>query len=175
VEYLEDSFPEPALRPATLIETARARQIARFAELYVVNRILWGGAGTKVPLATMMPISGGKAPVERDDAEVTREAAAILHALTNIERLVAPGAIFALGDGLTIADGALLPYLSFARYAADYLGIAELRSSRLLGEYLDGIAAVPGAFATTYNELQDAMAARRAEVIEKFGPLAVRR
>lgn len=170
VEYLEDAFSHAALRPSHALDAARARQIAGIAELYVINRILWGGPGTRASLGAMMPISVGKAPLARDDAEIEREAGAIAHALTNIERLMEDAGPFALGHAPSTADGALIPYLAFARYAADYLAIETLGRSRLLGEYLDGATKAHPVFERSLREIDEAMTTRRAEVEEKFGP-----
>lgn len=171
VEFLEDAFRDRPLRPPEPLRAARARQIASIAELYIINRILWGGPGTRTPLAAMMPISGGRAPAPRDAQEVEREAAALGSALANIAGLLDASGPFALGRAPGVADGALVPYLSFARYAADYLDIAALRSDWMLNDFLEQATAADPELGRVRAGLIEAMSARRAEVAGKFGPL----
>lgn len=106
VEYLEDRYPSPPLRPAAPEERARARLLARLADEYLAPPLkeLFGAAKA----------GGGpeRAAAHRDAAD---------RALAHIERNLGGGthaAAYAVGDRLTMADCALAPLLFFAARAA---------------------------------------------------------
>ncbi len=100
VEYLEDRFPDPPLRPAAPDERARARLLARFADEYLAPPL-------KELFETAKAGAGaGSAPRE-----------AVERALGHIDRTL-NGGTHALGGRLTTADCALAPLLFFAARAA---------------------------------------------------------
>jgi glutathione S-transferase len=102
VEYLEDRFPAPPLRPAAPEPRARARLLARLADEHLAP-----------PLKQLFEIA--KAGGGPDSAAAPR--AAVDRALAHIERNLAGGS-HALGDALTTADCALVPLLFFVARSA---------------------------------------------------------
>jgi glutathione S-transferase len=98
-EYLEDAFPEPALRPADPLARARVRLISRFHDLYLIPplEVLWGQLNPKT----------------RDTKLVDEKLSETAMRLDQLE-LIAPGTSYAAGNELTLADCALAPYLFFA-------------------------------------------------------------
>jgi len=97
VEYLEDAFPTPSLRPADPADLARARLFFRLPDIYAENapRILLGM----------------RDPARRDPAVVEKSMAALHRALSYIDHFIDPGP-WAVGDAPSIADSALVPVLN---------------------------------------------------------------
>ncbi len=102
VEYLEDRFPSPPLRPEAPAERARARLLARIVDEYLA-----------APLKQLFEVA--KAGGGPDKAAAQREA--VEAALGHIARHLA-GGTHALGDRLTTADCALVPLLFFVARSA---------------------------------------------------------
>lgn len=105
VEYLEDRFPSPPLRPAAPEERARARLLARLADEHLAP-----------PLKELF-----EAAKAGSAAAAAAPRAAVERALGHIERHLGGGthaAAYAVGDRLTTADCALVPLLYFAARAA---------------------------------------------------------
>ncbi|MBA3810342.1 MAG: glutathione S-transferase family protein [Caulobacteraceae bacterium] len=98
VEYLEDAYPQRPLRPATPEGKARARLIARVAELYVMTQGL--------------TLFGQMNPAARDQAVVDDAFGKIDEALVHLNHVMGPGPYAVEGD-LTTADCALVPLLFF--------------------------------------------------------------
>ena len=104
VEYLEDRFPDPPLRPAAPEERARARLLARFADEYLAP-----------PLKDLFEAAKAGAGAQ------AAPRAAVERALGHIARALGGGthaAAYAVGSRLTTADCALVPLLFFAARAA---------------------------------------------------------
>lgn len=119
VEYLEQAYPEPALLPTEAWDRARARLIARAAELYVLR-----------PLFGLFPHLA--AP---DDAAVNQLFAEIGQGLTAIEALLGDGA-YAWGERPTLADCALAPSLFWVNQsAAMFERPSPLEAHRRLAAY----------------------------------------
>jgi glutathione S-transferase len=97
IEYLEDAFPEPALLPAGAEDRAKARLIARAAELYVQGPI--------GKLYSQMD------PATRDQAVVDPVLDEIRKGLEYINVFLSGGR-FAVGDAFSKADCVLVPTLS---------------------------------------------------------------
>jgi len=94
VEYLEDAFPSPPLRPTGAADRARVRLITQIAENYVTT--------------AMMPLFGLLDAKHRDHAAISAQFAKFDEALGQLEPLLAPGR-YAFGDRLTTADAWLTP------------------------------------------------------------------
>jgi len=145
VEYLEDRFPVPALRPVSPEERARARLLARVADLYLAD-----------PLKQLFEIAKGTAPADR--APATLEA--VGRALAALDRSFAGGA-YAAGDGLTTADCALVPLLFFVARSAPLFPTPPLAPYPRLAAYWRGIAGDPVA-ERVLGELEAAQVRRAA-------------
>ena len=108
IEYLEDAFPTPSLRPDRLEDLARARLFLRIPDIQFLNapRILFGM----------------RAPEDRKADLVDPAMANIERALDNIGQFLDPDAgPWAIGGKVSIADCALVPVLNvIARLAATY-------------------------------------------------------
>lgn len=99
VEYLEDAYPEPALRPHGAEGRAKVRLIARVAELYVMEpvRALFGQLD---PTKT------------RDPAVVEAGLARLTEGLGHLADVMVEGP-YAAGDKFTTADCEVTPVLFF--------------------------------------------------------------
>jgi glutathione S-transferase len=102
VEYLEDAYPEPSLRPRSPKDLAHVRFITQIAEQYVMTSIL--------------PLFGLFDTKNRDEAAIAAQLAKLDGALKHLNGLLRPGG-YAVGDRLTTADTWLMP----VRYALDGL------------------------------------------------------
>jgi maleylpyruvate isomerase len=96
LEYLEDAYPEPSLRPASAEDKARARLLARIGELYV------GAPGGG--------LFGQMNPATRDPAVVEAQFTKLHEGLTWLDHHLGDGD-YAVGDSLTTADCSLVPTL----------------------------------------------------------------
>jgi glutathione S-transferase len=115
VEYLEDAFPEPALRPHGAEAAARVRLIARVAEIYV--------KGPLFALFAQLDPNGG-----RDGATVEAGLAKLSEGISNLERLMPEGQ-YAAGDRFTTADCELTPVCFFLNVVLGGLGRLDLLTS----------------------------------------------
>jgi glutathione S-transferase len=100
-EYLEDTFPEPSLRPADPWDRAQARLIARLCDIYLVMAM--------VPLFN----ASGRSRRHWDWSRIDAALAEVETALAYIEHYLGEGGYAAAGQ-LTHADGALAPQLMLA-------------------------------------------------------------
>lgn len=96
VEYLEDRFPGPALLPRAPEARARARLIARMAEVYV--------------LPALHPLFDQFFAEQRDPARVEAGVTGSRKALDQLERFVAADG-WAAGPDFSLADCALVPVM----------------------------------------------------------------
>jgi glutathione S-transferase len=146
VEYLEDKFPAPALRPETAEGCASARLLARIADEHLA-----------APLKQLFEFAkGGESS---NEAAATRTA--VDAALGLIERNLAGGS-HAVGGRLTGADCALVPLLYFAARAAHlFPGAAPFAPHPRLAAYWRSIARDPVA-ARVLAELEAAQIRRAA-------------
>jgi len=94
VEYLEDAYPEPSLRPKYPKELARVRFITHVAEHYVLPNVygLFYAIDTK----------------HRDEHAISAHLAKLERSLDQLNDLLQPGA-YAFGDRVTTADIWLTP------------------------------------------------------------------
>ncbi len=96
VEYLEDRFPTPALRPEGAEARARMRLLTRIGDLYL--------------MPAMGKLFGQIDPGTRDAAVVDAGVIEIGKALDHVERWLAPDH-WAVGDAWSLADCSLIPQL----------------------------------------------------------------
>jgi len=146
VEYLEDRFPEPPLRPRSPEDRARARVLARFADLHLAES-----------LKQLFEVAKGTAPPERTD-----EIRGAVSAALGLIDCYLGGGPYAVGAALTTADCALVPLLFFAaRSAPLFPGGDPFVSHARLAAYWRGIAPDPVA-ARALAELESAQIRRAA-------------
>jgi glutathione S-transferase len=119
VEYLEDRFPTPPLRPDGTNQRAVARIIARLCDLHLAPALKLLFEATK---------HAG------DAAEASRLGAEIRVHLATIERYLGDGGL-AVGDRLTTADCALAPLLFFVERCEDMTPQLPLIGSPVLAGY----------------------------------------
>lgn len=103
VEYLEDAYPIRPLRPAGAENAARARLVARIADLYLAPGLA--------------PLFLNADPSSRDDAAVDQGFGTVAKALTDIEGFLDEAGPWALGSQPTTADCALTPVFWFVAWA----------------------------------------------------------
>jgi len=97
-EYLEDVFPSPALRPADAWQRAQVRLLTRLSDIYLVMAM--------VPLFNMIG-----SPESDENRSVVRTAVQrITEALSFLDFYIGADG-YAVGQALTLADGALAPML----------------------------------------------------------------
>ena len=97
LEYLEDAFPEPSLRPADIAQLARARLFMRLPDLYFQN-------APRTLLGMRDPASRKPEVVEEAFSHLNRALGYIDHYLD--------GGPWAVGGQASIADSALIPVLN---------------------------------------------------------------
>ena len=100
-EYLEDTFPEPSLRPADAWGRAQARLLARICDFYLVMAM--------VPLFN----ASGTSRRHWDAGRITAALQGVETALGYLEVHIG-GQGFAVGAKLSHADGAIIPQLVLA-------------------------------------------------------------
>jgi glutathione S-transferase len=111
VEFLEDTFPEKPLRPASAKERAQARLVSRVAELYVM--------GSSTPLFSQMD------PSTRDQAVVDATAAKIKEGVGHLNAVMGDGP-YAAGPKFTTADCWLIPQLFMLNVMQAMFGLGDL-------------------------------------------------
>ncbi|MBI1182158.1 MAG: hypothetical protein GC201_16570 [Alphaproteobacteria bacterium] len=109
-EYLEDTRPEPALRPADPAARARSRLVNRVADLYVMG--------------AMFPLFPQLNPATRDKAAAEAGVAALRAGLGWLDGFM-EGEEFAVGGAMTMADCAVPPILFFVHYVMSHFGDHE--------------------------------------------------
>jgi glutathione S-transferase len=115
-EYLEDQFPVPSLRGSTAIQTARARLIARAIDLYLVPALR--------PLRAALS-SGNREGIPNARTELV----AVLDQIEALLALEPSASAYAVGEGLTLADCALLPIMFYVeRFTAELIPDFSRRS-----------------------------------------------
>jgi glutathione S-transferase len=144
VEYLEDAFPNPPLRPAAAADRARVRLVTQVAELYVTG--------------AMMPLFELHDTPTRDEAAIAVQLKKFDAALAQLERLLVPGR-YAFGDRMTTADAWLMPM----RYAiGGLMGFAGL--PHLIDAYpaiagYDAVARADPHLGRVWAEMEDGLKA----------------
>ncbi|MBP6819080.1 MAG: glutathione S-transferase family protein [Ferrovibrio sp.] len=120
LEYLEDKFPEPSLRPEAAEARARMRLLMQVGDLY-----LFAAIGKLFRQAN---------PAKRDAEAVAKADAEMRRALGLVENWLGPGP-FAVGDAYTLADCSLLPVLFFAALMAEHIGLESCFATPRLAAY----------------------------------------
>ncbi len=103
VEYLEDQYPVRPLRPAGAENAARARLVARIADLYLAPGLA--------------PLFLNADPSKRDDAAVDQGFKTVAKALDDIEGFLDETGPWAIGTQPSTADCALTPVFWFIAWA----------------------------------------------------------
>ena len=149
-EYLEDTYPEPSLRPADPWARARMRLLSRICDFYVVMAM--------VPLFTL----AGRSRRHWDPAVVVAATAALAEALAYLEEFIGKDG-YAVGGSLTQADGAIAPQLVLANeWIPALFGTPKpLESLPKLTDYWRAIQTDPLA-ARLIAETRDAIAEQQA-------------
>lgn len=93
VEYLDDAYPEPPLRPRSATDRARARLVTQVGETYVMN--------------AMMPLFFLFDAKEKDQHAIDAQLAKLDEALGRLDPMLQGR--YAVGDSLGIADVWLTP------------------------------------------------------------------
>ncbi len=120
IEYIEDAYPKPVLRPRKPEDRAQVRLISRVTDVYLVP--------------AMSKIFGLLAPT-RDPAAVAVAIEDVNKALTHLERL-ASGKKHIAGNKFTVADCTLTPILYFITRLTGVLGVkAILKPYKNLTKY----------------------------------------
>ena len=144
VEFLEDAFPTPALKPADPAGRAKVRLLTRICDLYVSPALS--------PLFFML------APDKRDAARIeeafTRQADAF-----RVLEAVMDGDGFAHGDALTQADCALAPVLFFLQAIVPVYGRTPFEGADKTRAYFQAISS-HAHVAPAIGELTDALKTR---------------
>ena len=114
-EYLEDRFPEPALRPADPAARARMRLLVHFTDLYLVP-----------PLVALF---GQVNPAQRDATVVAARLEELRPRYDQLAGFFGPGP-YAMGAELSLADCALFPLFFFATRLHPMLGDKDPAAER---------------------------------------------
>lgn len=110
VEYIEDAYPKPILRPKKADERAQVRLISRVNDIYLVP--------------AMSKCFGLMAPT-RDPAAVASAIVDVNKALTILETYIT-GKKHAAGNKFTVADCAVTPILFFVTKLSGVLGVKTI-------------------------------------------------
>jgi glutathione S-transferase len=131
VEFLEDSFPHRALRPARPTDIARSRLLARIVDLYLLT-----------PGQLLIPQFDPRA---RDQLTVDDCLTKLDSGLAHLENFMSDDR-YAVGETLTTADCALVPMLFYLAVFAQVFGKPDLlaRFPRI-ARYWAAIQAEPSA------------------------------
>lgn len=110
LEYLESCFPEPALLPQTLVDSAGVRLISRIADQYIMAAVV----------ALLPHLSKRRRIQEVVDLQLS----VLEKGLSSLNHFL-PEFGFAVGDQLTLADCTLVPILVFAEKYLPFFGANE--------------------------------------------------
>jgi glutathione S-transferase len=147
VEYLEDAFPEPSLRPDTAENLARVRLITQVADLYVMQALM--------PLFSLFDAK------KKDKDAIAAQLAKLEEGLTHLEAMLLAGE-FAFPGQLTTADVWLTP----VRFSLDGLmGFARLPhlldKHKIIASYAD-TARNDAALGRVWDEMTEGLEAMMA-------------
>lgn len=145
VEYLDDRFPTPSLRPADPLARARMRALSRFADLYLAT-----------PLGALF---GQMNPATCDAKLVSEKLAELDLRLDQLESLVVAGP-YAAGPELTLADCALCPVFFFLTRVMPLVGGKPPLEGRPRLASVGATTARHPAVAKVLDEMSTAMAER---------------
>jgi glutathione S-transferase len=111
LEYLEDAFPTPSLRPIDLQDLARARLFLRLPDFHI--------------LPSVLTLRAMRDPAKRDREVVKTQFEAIDRGLSYVERYLS-GDPWAVGDRASIADCALVPVINVVNLIGSSFGQPDL-------------------------------------------------
>jgi glutathione S-transferase len=111
VEYLEDAYPEPSLRPRSAKDIARVRFITQVAETYVMQAI--------------SPLFGLFDAKTRDEAAIGAQLAKLDGALGQLESLLQAGT-YVFGNRLTTGDLWMTPLRYMLEGLTSFSGRTDL-------------------------------------------------
>lgn len=114
-EYIEDTVPEPTLRPATPADRAKARLIACTVDLYVFG--------------VFTPLFANLGRKNRDQAVVDATLAEVAAGLDYVESFLSDEK-FAAGSHISAADCALIPVLFYVMRFLPMVGVTEPLGAR---------------------------------------------
>jgi len=97
IEYLEDAYPTPSLRPEAPKDRARARMLARIPDFHIAP---------SVPA-----LFAQRDPATRDEAAVTALLGTLNRGLGYLEHFLGGGR-YAVGDSPSLADCSIVPMLA---------------------------------------------------------------
>lgn len=147
LEYFADVFPNHGLRPDGAAAAARARLLARVYEQYV-QAPSWGA------------LFGQAFAQTRDHATIDAAYTRIHDGLAHLEHFL-PGDRYAVGDRLTTADCALVPFCFFQDLLLRTLGKDDpTRRRPKLAAYLDRVHE-DEAVQRTLTEIREGLASSR--------------
>jgi glutathione S-transferase len=115
LEYLEDRFPDPALRPELPEARARMRLLSRIGDLYL--------------MPPMGRLFGQTRPETRDASVVDAAMTEVGQALDFIEHFIAPDG-WSASEGCSLADCTLVPLLFLLTRLLPGFGLTEPLASR---------------------------------------------
>lgn len=150
LEYLADKFPAANLLPQNIEQAARARLLARMADLYL------GPPGGK--------LFGQLNPEKRDQAVVDAALADQRKAIGLVERFLDGQGGWAIGGQFSLADCGLLPTLFYAEFLGSLVGAPDVLRGGKIGGYWTAAsqdAAVAKVLGEMKTDAQKMMAARR--------------
>lgn len=147
VEYLEDAFPDPALRPQGAEAAARVRLISRVAEIYV-----------KAPVFALFPMLQAK---ERDPEALEAGLKKLDDGIGYLERFM-PDGPYAAGERFTTADCEVTPVTFFLNVVLSGLDRLELMAGHpRLSRYVTSAKKDP-VLAKVLGEMAEGLKAFRA-------------
>ena len=114
LEYLEDAFPEPSLRPSDAKDLSRVRLLSRLPDIYLRSS----------PGALL----GMRDPATRDQGVADEHLTTVRTALSFIDRFIQP-APFAVGERASLADCTLIPVLFGISLVERVFALPDLISS----------------------------------------------
>jgi glutathione S-transferase len=144
VEYLEDKYPEPSLRPKTAEGLARVRLITQVADLYVLQAV--------------MPIFYMFDTPTRDEAAIEAQIQKLKDGLGQLDALLQPSG-YAYGDRLTTADVWLTPVRFTLEGLMGFTGRSDLlKKYKAVAAYADA-AKADGILARVWQEMSEGLQA----------------
>jgi glutathione S-transferase len=144
VEYLEDKYPEPSLRPKSPEGRARVRLITQVADVYV--------------LQAAMPVFYMYDTPARDEAAIQVQMQKLKEGLGQLDRLLQPNG-YAYGDRLTTADVWLTPVRFTLEGLIGFTGTADLlKNYKAVAAYADA-AKADGILARVWQEMTEGLQA----------------
>jgi glutathione S-transferase len=144
VEYLEDAFPEPALRPRCFETLARVRLVTEVADRYVMQVLM--------PLFNMLDAR------RYEQAVIDAEFATLNEGFTQLDRLLEPGA-YVCGDRLTTADVWLTPVRFCIEAMSSFAGRPQLLDGHKALRAYSGVIQSDPHLGRVWREMQDALTA----------------